>query len=126
MLTNDSDIIIGSQAIRDEIAKAEYDVYLLTELWMRNDHEIIAAALPEVAIFVMAYESNQHPHGNHDDARHQQQQLHYYCKDDHDDAHQGYHMTAYDDYGRWYSDGRISPAFCSGLAIVSRYDILNN
>ena len=78
MQTSDSDIIIGSQAIGAEIAKAEYDVYLLTELWMRNDHEIIAAALPEVDIFVMTYKSNHHRHGKHDDDRHQQQHQHYY------------------------------------------------
>ena len=60
MLTNGSDreggcnieilIIIKTQAIGEEIGKAEYDVYLLAELWMRPDHATIAAALPEVTI----------------------------------------------------------------------------
>ena len=36
---------------------------------------------------------------------------------------QGYHMSAYGDYALPTCDGRMLPSFCSGLAIVSKYDI---
>ena len=35
------------QAIGKFIKKKEYEVYLLTELWMRPDHETIRRLLPE-------------------------------------------------------------------------------
>jgi len=35
------------KAIGEKIALAEYDVYLLAELWMRPDHATIEASLPE-------------------------------------------------------------------------------
>ena len=34
-------------AIGEHISKAEFDVYLLEELWMRGDHATIKAHLPE-------------------------------------------------------------------------------
>ena len=42
--------IMNPQAIGEYIAKAEFDVYLLAELWMRPDHATIEASLPEVSI----------------------------------------------------------------------------
>ena len=44
--------IINIQAIGEKIALAEYDVYLLAELWMRPDHATIEASLPEVFIII--------------------------------------------------------------------------
>ena len=37
------------QAIGEYIQKAEYDVYLLAELWMRPDHATIKALIPKVS-----------------------------------------------------------------------------
>ena len=37
------------KAIGDFIAKAEYDIYMLVELWMRPDHATIQAKVPEVS-----------------------------------------------------------------------------
>ena len=45
--------IIDIQAIGEKIALAEYDVYLLAELWMRPDHATIEASLPEVFIIII-------------------------------------------------------------------------
>ena len=42
--------MMNPQAIGEYIAKAEFDVYLLAELWMRPDHATIEASLPEVSI----------------------------------------------------------------------------
>ena len=44
-------MMMNPQAIGEYIAKAEFDVYLLAELWMRPDHATIEASLPEVSIF---------------------------------------------------------------------------
>ena len=33
------------EAIKEEIMKAEFDVYLLEELWMQPDHKTIASAI---------------------------------------------------------------------------------
>ena len=45
--------IIDIQAIGEKIALAEYDVYLLAELWMRPDHATIEASLPEVVFIIL-------------------------------------------------------------------------
>ena len=45
-------ILISSQAIGNLIAKSEFDVYLLSELWMRPDHATIEALLP-VVVFLL-------------------------------------------------------------------------
>ena len=34
------------EAIAEEISKGDFHVYLLEELWMERDHEIIAASIP--------------------------------------------------------------------------------
>jgi len=71
------------KAIGEFIQKAEYDVYLLAELWMRPDHATVKATIP-----------------------------------------QGYHMSNYGDFNLGTCDGRIFPAFCAGLAIVSRFPFI--
>ena len=45
-------ILISSQAIGNLIAKSEFDVYLLSELWMRPDHATIEALLPVVVFLI--------------------------------------------------------------------------
>jgi len=71
------------KAIGEHIQKAEYDIYLLAELWMRPDHATIQNLIPE-----------------------------------------GYHMTEYGDFAYSICDGRVLPTFCSGLATVSKYPIV--
>lgn len=70
-------------AIADEISKGEKDLYLLEELWMRPDHEVIRAKIPK-----------------------------------------GYHMTYVGDLALSTCDGRAGPEFCSGLAIISKFPLL--
>ena len=70
-------------AIGDEIAKGEYDMYLLEELWMRPDHETIRSKIPA-----------------------------------------GYHMTEVGELALPTCDGRVGPEFCSGLAVISRFPLL--
>lgn len=69
-------------AIADEVAKAEYDLYLFTELWMSPDHQTILDKVPK-----------------------------------------GYTMTEFRDLSLADCDGRITPAFCSGLSVISRFPI---
>jgi len=71
------------KAIGEHIQKAEYDIYLLAELWMRPDHTTIRNLIPE-----------------------------------------DYFMTEYGDFAHSLCDGRVLPTFCSGLAIVSKFPIL--
>ena len=71
-------------AIADEVAKAEYDLYLFTELWMHPDHTVIWDKVPK-----------------------------------------GYHMTEFRDLSLGDCDGVATPAFCSGLSIISKYPILD-
>ena len=97
------------QAIGEYIQKAEYDVYLLAELWMRPDHATIKALIPKVSsnnsfsslLFFVADLVLHHVH------------LHFTIP-------QGYYMSNYGDFNLATCDGRISPFFCAGLAIVSR------
>ena len=39
------------EAIGNHIKKGEYDVYLLEELWMRPDHNVIKSLIPEGSVF---------------------------------------------------------------------------
>ena len=39
--------MMNPQAIGEYIAKAEFDVYLLAELWMRPDHATIRRLIPK-------------------------------------------------------------------------------
>ena len=88
--------------------QAEYDVYLLSELWMRPDHETIRLRLP--------------PGNNHDLydplplGGFFSQTFHIYLS--------GYFMTEVGDFALPTCDGRVLPSFCSGLAIVSRYPFI--
>ena len=81
------------------IAKQEYDVYMLQELWMRPDHATIQTALPsgsnhyKYSIFKLV------------------------CT--------GFHMTSYGDLTKTVCDGMVLPTECSGLAIVSRYAFID-
>lgn len=70
-------------AIGEFVRKAEHDLYLFSELWMRPDHETIRKKLPE-----------------------------------------GYFMSEYGDFALPTCDGRALPAFCSGLAIVSKFPFI--
>jgi hypothetical protein len=67
--------------IGNEIAKADYDVFMLEELWMQADHDHIASRVPP-----------------------------------------GFSMTGFRELSLSTCDGRASPYFCSGLAVVSRYN----
>jgi len=69
-------------AIGKHIQKGEYDMYLLEELWMRPDHNMIKSLIPE-----------------------------------------GYYMTEVGDLAS-NCDGVIGPEGCSGLAIISKYPLL--
>ena len=69
------------EAIRDVVAKGDYDVFLLEELWMQGDHETVASKVPK-----------------------------------------GYSMTGFRQLALSTCDGRVAPSFCSGLAIVSKYN----
>ena len=46
-LTNVQDKGLRMAAIGDFVEKAEYDLYLFSELWMRHDHETIRRKIPE-------------------------------------------------------------------------------
>ena len=35
------------KAIRDEVAKGDYDVFMLEELWMQGDHGTVASQVPK-------------------------------------------------------------------------------
>jgi hypothetical protein len=67
--------------IGDEIAKADYDVFMLNELWMQADHTHIASRVPP-----------------------------------------GFSMTGFRELSLSTCDGRVLLIFCSGLAVVSRYN----
>jgi endonuclease/exonuclease/phosphatase family metal-dependent hydrolase len=68
------------KAIAEEVAKANYDLYLFQELWMQPDYWTIRSVVPE-----------------------------------------GYYMTEFRDLALSTCDGRATPAFCSGLAVISKF-----
>jgi len=72
--------------IGEMIRKGEHDLYLLSELWMRADHETVRSISTNGT---------------------------------------GYHMTTIPDLAVYGAcDGRATPGGCSGLAIVSKYPIV--
>ena len=91
------------QIVHLSTSQAEYDVYLLSELWMRPDHETIRRKLP--------------PGNNHDFYN----LFLFFSQLFHNS---GYYMTEVGDFALPTCDGRVLPSFCSGLAIVSRYPFI--
>jgi len=79
--TEDKELRI--QAIGNLTSNPDWDVMLLSDLWMRPDHATIRSMLPE-----------------------------------------GHDMTTVDDLSLSSCDGSIAPEFCSGLAIISKFPIL--
>ena len=70
-------------AISDLVAKGDYDIFLLQEVWQQKDHNIIASKLPN-----------------------------------------GYHITGFRDFSHFKCDGIFTPIGCSGLAIISKYEMI--
>jgi len=81
------DKTLRMRGIGNVIQKQEYDIYLLEELWMKADHELIRKMIPE-----------------------------------------NFSMTSVEDFNNpnqeTLCDGVVAPDGCSGLAIVSRYSLL--
>jgi len=77
------DKLLRMRTIGQMIYKSEYDLYLLSELWLKSDHLIIKSWLPP-----------------------------------------GYFMTEVGEFSLPSCDGVISPWDCSGLAIISRFSLL--
>lgn len=82
-LVGSEDKELRMSAIGDFVQKAEYDLYLFSELWMRPDHETIKQRIPP-----------------------------------------SYFMSNFGDFTLPTCDGRALPAFCSGLAIVSKFPFI--
>jgi endonuclease/exonuclease/phosphatase family metal-dependent hydrolase len=85
---------IRMPAIANMIKKKEFDVYLLEELWMRPDHNLISMEAASVGYYMTAYNSL---------------------------AQTGCPGLPIFDF--WCCDGTDTPSGCSGLAVVSRYPL---
>ena len=90
---------IRMEGIGKEIQKGEYDVYLLQELWMKADHARVRSFLPQ------------------GDALHGQDYKVMMI------VVAGFFMTEFTDLSSSSCDGVVSPYNCSGLAVVSKYQI---
>ena len=90
---------IRMEGIGKEIQKGEYDIYLLQELWLRADHARVKSFLPQ------------------GDALHGQDMKVMMI------VVAGFFMTEFTDLSSKSCDGVVSPYNCSGLAVVSKYQI---
>ena len=78
-----------------------WDIFVLSDLWMRPDHDKILQLIPEGMLCSTMRETRVNTH-----------------------THTGWDMTSVGDLSLPSCDGVIAPEFCSGLAVVSRFPIL--